>query len=145
MFEKITNPLQKRILLEEYDELQKCIQQGSWKDACIKIGGILEYLLTKWFQDKGVTPSQITGTTKTKKWKEVSFHKMIEFYMNNSMIYSDEMGTYTDWNLVKNILKDYRNYVHLLKYEERVQKGDFLRKKEFDRIHSIFIEILKNF
>jgi len=26
-------------------------------------------------------------------------------------------------------LKDYRNYIHLLRYEERVKQGDFLRKK----------------
>lgn len=142
LFENITNPLRKKILLEE---LQRCIQQGSWKDACIKIGGILEYLLTIWLEDKSITPSQITGNPKTNKWKDLSFHKMIEFYMNNSKIYSNEIGTYTDWNLVKNILKDYRNYVHLLKYEERSQKGDFLRKTEFDRVHPIFLEILKKF
>ena len=145
LFGKITNPLQKRILFEEYDELQKCIQRSSWKDACVKIGGIIEYLLVIWLEDKSITPSQITGTTKTKKWKDVSLHKMIEFYMNNSKSYSDEIGTYTDWNLVKTILKDYRNYVHLLKYEERAQKGDFLRKTEFDRIYPIFLEILKKF
>ena len=145
LFGKITNPLQKRILFEEYDGLQKCIQLSSWKDACVKIGGIIEYLLVIWLEDKSITPSQITGTTKTKKWKDVSFHKMIEFYMNNSKSYSDEIGTYTDWNLVKTILKDYRNYDHLLKYEERAQKGDFLRKTEFDRIHPIFLGILKKF
>ena len=70
---------------------------------------------------------------------------MIEIYMKNSRKYADEIGTYTDWNLVKNILKDYRNYVHLLKYEERVKQGDFLRKKEFVRIYPIFQEILKKF
>ena len=145
LFAKITDPLQKTILLEEYEELQKDIQQSSWKGACIKIGGILEYLLTKWLQGKGLTPSQIIGTTKVKNWKDVSFHQMIDFYMNNSRNYADEIGTYTDWNLVKNILKDYRNYIHLLKYEVRVKKGDFLRKKEFDRIYPIFQEILKKF
>ena len=145
LFAKVTDPLQKTILLEEYEELQKDIQQNSWKGACIKIGGIIEYLLTKWLQDKGVSPSQIISTKKVKKWKDVSFHQMIDFYMNNSRNYADEIGTYTDWNLVKNILKDYRNYVHLLKYEERVKQGDFLRKKEFDRIYPIFQEILKKF
>lgn len=145
LFEKITDPMQKRILLEEYDGLQKNIQQGSWKDACIKIGGILEYLLSKWLEDKNITPSQITSNKKAKKWKDVKFHEMIKFYMENSRKYADEIGTYTDWNLVKNILKDYRNYIHLLKYEERVKQGDFLRKKEFDRIYPIFQEILKKF
>ncbi len=145
LFVKITDPSQKGILLEEYDELQKAIQQGSWKDACIKIGGILEYLLTKWLQNKSVTPSQISSNKKVKKWKDVSFHKMIEFYMNNSRKYIDEIGTYTDWNLVKNILKDYRNYIHLLKYEKRVKQGGFLRKEEFERIYPIFQEILKKF
>lgn len=145
LFGKIVNPLQKKILHEEYDELQKLIQQGSWKDACIKMGGILEYLLTLWLQDKDIAPSEITGNIKTKKWKVVSFHNMIKFYMNNSMNYSDEIGNYTDWNLVKNILKDYRNYVHLLKYEDRARKGDFLRKEEFDRVYPIFQKILKKF
>lgn len=145
LFVKITDPSQKSILLEEYDELQKEIQRGSWKDACIKMGGILEYLLTIWLQKKGLTPYQISSSKKVKKWKDVSFHKMIEFYMKNSRKYADEIGTYTDWNLVKNILKDYRNYVHLLKYEERVKQGDFLRKKEFVRIYPIFQEILKKF
>lgn len=145
LFVKMIDPTQKRILLEEYNELQKDIQQGSWKNACIKIGVILEYLLIKWLQNKDLFPSQIINNKNVKKWKDVKFHQMIEFYMNNSRTYADEIGTYTDWNLVKNILKDYRNYIHLLKYEERVKKGDFLRKKEFDRIYPIFQEILKKF
>ncbi|GAH43370.1 unnamed protein product [marine sediment metagenome] len=78
LFEKIIDSMQKRILLEEYDELQKNIQQGSWKDACIKIGGILEYLLTKWLEEKNITPSQIISTKKKIEWKDVSFHKMID-------------------------------------------------------------------
>lgn len=145
LFVKITDLTQKKILLDEYKELQKNIEQGSWKDACIKIGGILEYLLTKWLKNKGVTASQVIDTQKSKDWKDVTFHQMIEFYMNNSRSYSDEIGTYTDWNLVKNILKDYRNYIHLLKYEERVKQGDFLKKDEFDRIYPIFKEIIKKF
>ncbi|MFX1499802.1 MAG: hypothetical protein ACFFDH_02420 [Promethearchaeota archaeon] len=145
LFGKIMNQLKKEILIEEYEELQKCIQQSSWKDACVKMGGILEYLLIIWFEDKSITPSQISSKTKTKKWRDISFHEMIEFYMNNCKNYADEIGTYTDWNLVKTVLKDYRNYVHLLKYEKRVQKGDFLRKTEFDRLYPIFQEIIKKF
>ena len=41
--------------------MQKCIQRSSWKDACVKIGGIIEYLLVIWLEDKSITPSQITG------------------------------------------------------------------------------------
>ncbi len=145
LFSTITDPLQKTILLEEYEELQKDIQQSSWKGASIKIGGILEYLLTNWLKDKGITPSQILNTKKVKNWKDVSFHLMTEYYMNNSRNFTDEIGTYTDWNLVKNILKDYRNYIHLTKYEERIKQGNFLRKKEFDRIYPIFQEILNKF
>jgi len=33
LFEKITDPLQKSILLEEYEGLQKDIQQCSWKET----------------------------------------------------------------------------------------------------------------
>lgn len=145
LFAIITDPLQKEILLEEYNELQKDILQGSWKGACIKMGGILEYLLTKWLQNKDVSPSQIMNNKKVKKWKDVKFHQMIEFYMRNSKKYANEIGTYTDWNLVKNILKDYRNYIHLEKYEERVKQGDFLRKKEFDRIYPIFQDFIEKF
>jgi len=145
LFMKIKNQLQKDLLIKEYDGLQKIIQQNLWKDACIKMGSILEYLLTLWLQNKGITPSQVTNKSNIKRWKYVKFYKMIEFYMNHSKKYSEEIGTYTDWNLIKNILKDYRNYIHLLKYEKRIKKGDFLRKKEFDRIYPIFSEIIKKF
>ena len=145
LFSTITDQTQKNILLGEFNELQKCIQQGSWKDACIKIGGIIEYLLTIWLQNKGVSPSQVTNNTRINEWKRVKFHIMIEFYMNNIKNYSDEISTYIDWNLVKNILKDYRNDVHLLKYEERVKQGSILNQKEFEKIYPIFQEIIDNF
>lgn len=145
VFKKVTDQTQKQILLEEYSLLRKIIHQGAWKDACIKIGGILEYLLGNWLKNKQITPSQILNNKKVKKWKDVKFYQMIEFYMNNSKKFEDEIGSYTDWNLVKNVLKDYRNYIHLEKYEERVRKGDVLRKKEFDRIYPIFQDIVKKF
>lgn len=63
---------------------------------CIKIGGILEYLLSKWLEDKNITPFQIISTKKKIEWKDVSFHKIIEFYMINSRKYADEIGIYTD-------------------------------------------------
>ncbi|TXT62514.1 MAG: hypothetical protein BAJALOKI3v1_560012 [Promethearchaeota archaeon] len=113
------------------------VENGSWKDACIKIGIMLEYLLSIWLKEKTVIPLQITNDRK-KKWQYVTFREMIEFFMKNSKIYSDEIRTYTDWNLIKNILKDYRNYIHLRKHEKCVQKGDFLRKKEFNRIYPNF-------
>lgn len=145
LFTKVTDNTQKEIILEEFVLLQKLIEQGAWKDACVKMGSMLEYLLNTWFIKKGITPSRITSIETVKKWKEVTFSKMIDFYMNNAKKFENEIGTSTDWKLVKNVLKDYRNYVHLQNYEERVRKGDVLRKKEFDRIYPIFQDMIRSF
>jgi len=145
LFNKIlTDSTQKELVLEEYLILQQIIQLGFWKDACVKIGGILEYLLIKWFQNKKISPDEVIGK-KVRKWKAVKFYQLIEYYMNNSRKFEDEIGSYTDWNLVKNILKDYRNYIHLEKYELRVRQGNFLKRKEFERIYPIYQDIIKKF
>lgn len=143
LFAKITDPLQKEILLKEYREINKDIEQGSWKGAYIKIGSILEYFLRIWLQDNGVSPSDIRSDRN--KWKDITFYEKIEYYMNNSYTYANEIGTLTHWDLVQKILRVNRNYVHLSKYEERVRKGGPIKKEEFEIIYLIFQEILRKF
>lgn len=144
-FTKVTDNTQNEILLEEFNLLQKLVELGAWKDACVKMGSVLEYLLTIWLINKGIVPSMITKNETVTKWKDVMFSRMIDYYIDNSRKFKHEIGTSTDWKLVKNVLKDYRNFIHLQNYEDRVRKGDILRKKEFDRLYPIFQDIIKNF
>jgi hypothetical protein len=145
LFTKVTDSVQKDMILEEFELLQNLIQQGAWKDACVKMGSALEYLLTIWHINKGITPSMITKNEAVTKWKDVMFSRMIDYYIDNSKKFKHEIGTSTDWKLVKNVLKDYRNFIHLHNYEDRVRKGDILRKKEFDRLYPIFQDLIKHF
>ena len=43
------------VLMKEYNNLRLLIESQLWKEVCIKIGSILEYLLTKWLRSKNIT------------------------------------------------------------------------------------------
>lgn len=127
------------LLIKENKELNILIENKLWKDACIKIGSILEYILTNWIEDKGIQLSSLSKRKKVKKLKDVTFEEKINYYINvGAKKYNFEIGTTTEWNVVKNVIKDYRNYIHLQKYEERIKKSGYLGERDFMSIYSNF-------
>ena len=132
----ITN---QKMILKENKELYTLIENKLWKDACVKMGSILEYILTKWIESKKIPLSSLTNRKYIKKMKDLFFEEKINYYLKSgAKKYNFEIGSITEWNIVKNVIKDYRNYIHLQKYEERIKKNDYLSERDFQSVYSIF-------
>lgn len=114
------------LIRKEDDELRILVENNLWKDCCIKIGSILEYILTMWINSKGVPIKNLN-----------TFQDKIDYYINTGASkYNQELGTITEWKVVKNVIKDYRNYVHLQKYEQRVNAYGYLGERDFSILFS---------
>lgn len=132
----ITN---QKMILKENKELYILIENKLWKDACVKMGSISEYVLTKWIESKKIPPHSLTNRKNIKKLRDITFGEKIDYYINvRAQKFNFEMGSITEWNIIKNIIKDYRNYIHLQKYEERIKKNDYLGERDFKSVYSIF-------
>ncbi len=56
-----------------------------------------------------------------KKLRNATFADKIQFYLESAGLkYSYEIGKDTEWKITNNIIRDYRNYVHLQEYEKRL-------------------------
>lgn len=132
----ITN---QKMIRKENKELYILIKNKLWKDACVKTGSILEYILTKWIESKKIPLNSLTNKKSIKKMKYILFEEKINYYIKTgAKKYNFEIGSITEWNIVKNVIKDYRNYIHLQKYEERIKKNDYLSERDFQSVYSIF-------
>jgi hypothetical protein len=106
VFQKV-QPKSKRLLLEEYFEIFNLWKRKKWRDIAIKMGSILECLITDFFKQnealyisEGLKPPGINNT----------FHEKLLFIKRN-----DLLGDPNDWNYVDNVMRDYRNLIHLYK------------------------------
>lgn len=127
------------MLIKENKELNVLIENKLWKDSCIKIGSIVEYVLTKWIEDKKIPVNIITTRKSAKKLEDISFNEKIDYYINSgAKKYFFEIGSITEWNIVKNVIKDYRNFIHLQKYEKRIKKSDYLNERDFKSLYFSF-------
>lgn len=133
------------MLIKERNSLEILIENRLWKDACIKIGSILEYLLTKWLHHKSITSITHSKLKKPKNLDDTNFYDKIQFYIENgSKTYSNEIGNITEWNIVNTIIRNYRNYIHLQKYEEeRINFFNPLTESEYDTLFNTY-EIISN-
>lgn len=133
-------------LIKEYNNLRLLIESQLWKEVCIKMGSILEYLLTKWLRSKNI--SQVTHSQRSnpKNIDKASFWDKIMFYLESGRItYSNEIGDNTSWSIVNNVIREYRNYVHLEKYEERILTDGYLDKGDYDQLSPAFEQIIQYF
>ena len=68
---------------------------------------------------------------------------MIQFYLNTAgKVHSYEIGSDTDWNIINNIFRKYRNYIHLQEYEKRVNDIGKLTKNDYDKLLIVYEEIV---
>jgi len=139
----ITN---QEMLRREYNSLQILINNQLWKDVCIKIGAILEYLLTKWLKSKGISQIPNSRSKKLKGIGYTSFKNKIIYYLGTARIeYNNEIGDKTSWNIVKEVIREYRNCVHLEKYEDIIKTDGYLEKKDYEQLLPVFELILQYF
>ncbi len=133
------------LIIEEYCSLAILAENRLFKDACIKIGSILEHLITKWLKSKSISAISHSKTKKSINVDNSSFFDKVQYYIEyGSNIYSNEIGNMTQWGIVNSMIRDYRNYIHLQKYEEdRISKNNPLVKQDYESLRREFNIIIK--
>ena len=124
LFQNITDDYGKKIILEEYKDIKNLLLFKKWKDIAIKMGSILEYLITEYFsncleKDKNFESTFIKRYDKNgneKRWnlldENTSFAQKLKYILENET-FGQEFNS--DWKFLYNNIRDYRNYVHLTK------------------------------
>ena len=144
----LTSPLitNREMIIEEYNSLNFSIKNQLWKDACIKMGSILEYLLTKWLESKKITQINHKQKKNLKLLDKANFYDKINFYLETARFdYKNEIGNRTQWEIVNKVIRRYRNYIHLQEYEKRIAKDGYLGKNDYELLETPFNQIINYF
>lgn len=134
------------MLRTEYNNLQLFIDNQLWKDVCVKMGAILEYLLMKWLKSKGVTHITHIQMRNPKDINYTSFWDKIMYYLEIARLdYNNEIGDNTSWSIVNDVIREYRNCVHLEKYEEKIMIDGYLGRTDYNQLLPAFELIIQHF
>ena len=145
LFQKhiITN---RKLLLQEYKSIDGLIKLGYWKDVCIKMGSILEYLLTKWLENKNINSINHSKISNGKPLTKATFFDKMSYYLETAgNKFSFEIGKDTEWEIAQNIFREYRNYIHLQEYEKRISTIGPLDESSFLLLERVFNKIINYF
>ncbi len=146
--EILTSPLitNRNMVIGEYNSILISIKNKLWKDACIKMGSILEYLLTKWLESKNIKQITHSHLKKQKSLSRAKFNDKIIFYLEIARFnYNNEIGDRTQWEIVDKVIRDYRNYVHLQKYEKRITQDGYLDINDYELLNKPFRQLINYF
>ncbi len=118
--------LNKQELLKEHHMVYKLKQMGEYKDAIIKMGSIVEYVISEWLK-RNSHPNPKKFENKLNKLEHLS-----KSSLTGSI-------TPTEWRIVNSIIRDYRNFIHLQKYfDDRI----VLNESDFLQLEPIYKKIL---
>lgn len=146
--EILTSPLitNRDMIIEEYNSLIFLIKKKLWKDACIKMGSILEYLLTKWLEFRNIELITHSRLRTPKILDKANFYDKINHYLEIARVtYQNEIGDRTQWAIIDNVIRDYRNYIHLQEYEKKSKVDGYLDKNDFELLNKPFNQIISYF
>jgi len=149
LFFNHTDKFAKEILLEEYNEIELLRKRERWKDCFIKIGSILEYLITNYFEENKSYKDEngklrkfkifLRGKTKEITPSEAKFGDQLSFIKQNEVfgkVYNN------DWNMVDGLIRNFRNNIHLQKYfRDNVR----INKNTFDQLYPVFERLIQLF
>lgn len=125
LFHSIKNPRVKKILMEEYNDISFLKQHHKWKDVAIKMGSILDFLLYNLFDQKKIIITK------------PDFHKRLKYVMKVNLI-----GNPNDWLRADQILRDYRNLIHL---QELITQNISVDEQTIILIETIFHNLISLF
>ncbi|MFW9877750.1 MAG: hypothetical protein ACFFG0_32075 [Candidatus Thorarchaeota archaeon] len=146
LFRSINDNFAKEILLDEYKEIENLRIREKWKDAFIKIASILECLITFYIEQNNLdkdkdgkiikTNVSIAGRKRRFVPSEGNFEEKLNFIMQYE-IFGREYNSY--WEIVNSLIRNFRNYVHLLTYIKKRIKVD---KELFDKLYPVFEKLI---
>ena len=125
LFSTITNPFARDILLSEYQDIKDLWYRRKWKDIAIKMGSILDYLTYDYFDKNSITIPNNNNPF---------FHDRLLFLQKTKII-----GSSSDWFQADNILRYYRNCVHL---QEIINKNIVFNETMIKQIFPVFEKLI---
>ncbi|HEC36709.1 hypothetical protein LCGC14_0517720 [marine sediment metagenome] len=142
LFINIRNDFEKALLLTEYNDIKLFYGLEKWKEVVIKMGSILEYLVTKKFLEskgKHFMWKKINRQSKPVEINLISdktfFSVKLSYIIENSVF---GIKHNQNWSFVKNNIREYRNYIHLTKF---IKSKIIFEKSLIDKLLDVF-EIL---
>lgn len=146
LFNSITDEFAKEILLDEYSEVENLRKRERWKDAIIKIGTILEYLITNYIEENNLDKDEngnlrkveiiIGGKKKKIIPNQAEFGKKLAFIIQKE-VFGRESNN--EWKIVDGLIRNFRNYIHLQSYiKDRVE----VNKDMFDTLYPVFEKLI---
>ncbi len=122
-----TNTPHKQELLHENYMVFEMKQMGEFKDAIIKMGSIIEYVVYIWLSSNShPVPSDFQG--------KLNF---MEHHSRSTPKFPISAG---NWRIVNSLIRDYRNFIHLQKYfDDNIS----LSQRDFIQLSPIYQDILK--
>ncbi|MHA1196184.1 MAG: hypothetical protein ACTSVV_14745 [Promethearchaeota archaeon] len=136
-FQKIKNVYGRNRVIQLYNDIDDWISKERWVDVAINMGVIIEYLIDVYAQKKGLK----------------DLIKVTEFYNKLSKIlenYNSSIDPIFDqqykplWNRIRNVIRDWRNYVHITKLVKESNPLDEESIKKFYEDFEAAINILLN-
>jgi len=125
LFQNVSDDYGRELVMEEYKDIYRLIDLKKWKDVAIKMGGILDYLTYDFFlQNNIIIPNK----------KNPNFGDRLLHIQQKILL-----GDPNDWFKADNILRKYRNFIHL---QELVNRNYIFDKKTIDLIFPIFEKLI---
>ncbi len=150
LFNKVTSTFAKRVLLQEYQDMNFLIKHNKWKDVLIKMGIIIEYLITDYFEKSGIgrdqygKPKEYEITDNSGKLRKI---RLLDAKFGQKLLYIIQNNTFgsswtSDWVYVNNNIREFRNYVHLTKV---ITNNLIVNKFTIEQVYPIFEKIITLF
>lgn len=139
-FQMILNDDGRNRVIQLYDDLKMWISKERWVDVAVNMGAIIEYCIDNYIDKKGKKKLQFF-------LKDDKFMSKVNFILQNPNNNSDPifLPQYrATWKRIQNVLRDWRNYVHISKL---VKERSPLDKKSIQKFYGDFeliINILLN-
>ncbi len=131
-FKRIGNIVGRNRVTQLYGDLSFWLSKESWVDIAINMGAIIEYCIDYYVEIKNLQEFFNKG----KLFKD--FSKKLSIILENPLSSSDVIfkSEYrATWNRVQNVLRNWRNYIHISKL---VKEGSPLDEKSIKNFYADF-------
>jgi hypothetical protein len=139
LFQNVSDDFGRGLLREEYETIKFLWEKEDWKDIAIKMGSILEYLVTDYFEQKNISSFHLKKKREKINLNYATFEQKLEYIIENQL-FGIEYNQ--DWKYAQSNIKEYRNYIHLQKLvkEKIIIDYEIITEmyERFERLISLF-------
>lgn len=131
-FKRLGNIVGRNRVTQLYGDLSFWLSKKRWVDIAINMGAIIEYCIDYYVEVKSLQEFY------DKQGKLFGFYKKLSIILENPLSSSDDIfkSEYrATWNRIQNVLRDWRNYIHISKL---VKEGSPLDEKSIKNFYADF-------